>query len=205
MRRVFVLAIGSFALLFAAPAPSASSAQATAGQRPAAQEAPQLRPPTRADILRGDYGRHRANNDLLYYHLDIRLDPDRKAISGKNTVRFRMLQDDTRIQLDLYANLDVDRIMLGTTELTYEREINAVFIDFPQALRKGREYAIDFHYSGTPLEKGRFGGLAFRKDPHGQALDQHRQRRRGFEHLVAQQGPVARRAGGDAPQRGDPE
>ena len=34
------------------------------------------RPPTRADFLRGEYGRYRANNDLLFYHLDVRVDPD---------------------------------------------------------------------------------------------------------------------------------
>ena len=73
-------------------------------------------------------------------------------------IRFRMLQDDTRIQIDLYANLNVDRIMLGGTSLKYTREINAVFIDFPETLRSGREYSIDFHYSGTPVESGRFGG-----------------------------------------------
>ena len=30
---------------------------------------------TRGDILRGEYGRYRANNDLLSYQLDIRVDP----------------------------------------------------------------------------------------------------------------------------------
>ena len=78
-----------------------------------------------------------------------------------------MLQDDTRIQLDLYDNLAVDKILLGTTPLKYERELNAVFIDFPETLKSGREYSIDFHYSGTPRETGRFGGIAFRKDPAG--------------------------------------
>ena len=34
-----------------------------------------LDPPTRADLLRGQYGRYRANNDLLFYHLDVRVDP----------------------------------------------------------------------------------------------------------------------------------
>ena len=89
---------------------------------------PRLRPPTRADVLRGEYGQYRANNDLLYYHLDIRVDPDKKFISGKNTIRFKMLEDDTRIQIDLYANLNVDRITLGTRDLQYTREINAVSI-----------------------------------------------------------------------------
>ena len=42
-----------------------------------------------------------------------------------------------------------------------------MFVDFPATLRKGREYAIDFYYSGNPQESGRFGGFAFRKDPAG--------------------------------------
>jgi aminopeptidase N len=123
--------------------------------------------PTRADLLRGAYGRYRANNDLLYYHLDMRVDPARQVISGKNTIRFRMLQDDTRIQLDLHAALAVDKILFGDVPLRFERESGAVFVDFPETLKEGRVYAIDFHYSGKPVTAGRFGGLAFRKDPAG--------------------------------------
>jgi aminopeptidase N len=123
--------------------------------------------PSRASILRGEYGRYRANNDLLFYHLDVRVDPDKKFLSGKNTIRFKMLSDDTRIQLDLYENLAVDKIVMGNRELTYERELNAVMVDFPETLQRGREYSIDFFYSGTPRETGRFGGIAFRKDPAG--------------------------------------
>jgi aminopeptidase N len=123
--------------------------------------------PARADILRGEYGRYRANNDLLSYHLDIRVDPAKQLLSGKNTIRFRMLTDDSRIQIDLYAYLKVEKILLGRTSLKFNREINAVFIDFPQTLRAGREYAIDFYYSGSPEATARFGGIAFRKDPAG--------------------------------------
>jgi aminopeptidase N len=158
------------AIVFAAASLEAQSSavpSANTPQRPSPQSPPPLRPPTRGDILRGEYGRYRANNDLLYYTLDIRVDPEKKWIGGKNTVRFRMLEDDTRIQLDLYANLNVDRITFGDRELKYQRELNAVFIDFPDALRKGREYSIDFYYSGTPRETGRFGGITFRKDPEG--------------------------------------
>lgn len=167
MVRYRILPLIVVALLLTSLAPSAQTQTTQGGQGRAAGTPPQLRPPTRADILRGEYGRYRANNDLLYYHLDVRVDPDQKFISGRNTIRFRMLEDDTRIQIDLYANLNVDRILLGERELTYERELNAVFIDFPETLRKGREYSIDFYYSGHPQERGRFGGLAFRKDPNG--------------------------------------
>ena len=130
-------------------------------------EPPRLRPPTRADILRGEYGRYRANNDLLFYHLDIRIDPARKWIGGRNTIRFRMLEDDTRIQLDLYDNLAVERILFGKVPLKFERELNAVFVDFPETLKAGRVYSIEFHYSGTPRETGRFGGFSFGTDPSG--------------------------------------
>jgi aminopeptidase N len=140
----------------------------TAQQSTAAPPAaPALRAPARADILRGEYGRYRANNDLLFYHLDIRIDPEKKWISGKNTIRFRMLKDDARVQLDLYANLNVDKIVLGSTALKYERDLNTVFVDFPKTLQAGRVYSVDFHYSGTPRETGRFGGFAFRKNPEG--------------------------------------
>ena len=132
----------------------------------AAAQAPQ-RTVTRADILRGAYGPYRDNNDLLSYDLDIRVDPGRKFISGKNTIRFRMLRADSRIQLDLVASLNVDRILLGTTPLKYEREFNAVLVDFPSPLKKNSVQTIEFHYSGSPAETGRFGGITFRKDPYG--------------------------------------
>ncbi len=149
------------------PAQQAQPPQQAAPQRPARPEPSTQRAPTRADILRGEYGRYRANNDLLYYHLDVRVDPGKKSIAGKNTIRFKMLRDDTRIQLDLYDNLAVEKILLGTTPLKYTRELHTVWVDFPSTLRAGRTYSIDFYYSGQPLEQGRFGGMAFRKDPAG--------------------------------------
>jgi aminopeptidase N len=130
-------------------------------------QAPKPAAPSRANILRGEYGRYRANNDLLYYHLDVRVDPDKKTISGKNTVRFKMLKDDNRIQLDLHSALAVDKILLGETPLKFERDNGAVFIDFPETLKVGRDYSIDFYYSGTPAQGGRFGGFTFGKDPKG--------------------------------------
>jgi aminopeptidase N len=51
--------------------------------------------------------------------------------------------------------------------LKYERDLNTVYIDFPETLRSGRTYAIEFHYSGHPREEGRFGAMAFRTDPTG--------------------------------------
>lgn len=161
-RSLFVLSL----LAVAAGAPHAASAQ----QPPppaAAAPAPARPAPGPADILRGAYGPYRANNDLLSYELRVRVDPEKKSIAGRNTIRFRMLEDGRRIQLDLTTALRVDGIRLGTTALQYERQHNAVFVDFPEVLRKGRVYAVEFDYSGEPAQGGRFGGLAFRTDPAG--------------------------------------
>ena len=126
-----------------------------------------LRAPTPDDIRRGEYGRYRANNDLRHYVLDVRVDPEAKTIAGTSAVRFAMLEDDTRIQLELYANYRIEAITLDATPLKYIRTGNTLLIDFPQALRKGRTYTVSVKYAGSPQEQGRFGGLAFRKDPAG--------------------------------------
>ena len=143
------------------------AAAAALGQTPQPSNSP-----THADILRGEYGRYRSNNDLLFYHLDIRIDPEKKYVSGKNTIRFRMLKDDTRIQLDLYDNLNVNKVVFyksarrgGLIDLKYQRDSGAVFVDFPETLKAGSVYTIDFYYSGTPRTTGRFGGFTFGKDP----------------------------------------
>src|SRR5262245_58148670 len=113
-------------LLLLLAMPALKPAEAPPQQSPSEPSAP-----SRADILRGEYSSWRANNDLLSYDLDIRVDPEKKFISGKNTIRFKMLKDDTRIQLDLFANLNVDKILLAPTELKYTRELVAVFVEFP--------------------------------------------------------------------------
>ncbi|MGI8670653.1 MAG: M1 family metallopeptidase, partial [Aridibacter sp.] len=113
------------------------------------------------------YGQYRANSDLLYYHLDIRVDPEKQFLSGKNTIKFKMLSDDRRIQIDLHSALNIDKILWNNRTLEYKRESRATFIDFPVPLKKGEIYSIDFYYSGTPVQQGRFGGITFEKDPKG--------------------------------------
>ena len=132
-----VTGIGSRVAAQAAPPASAQNSHQATQAQPQTPLTPSA--PTRADILRGAYGQYRANNDLLFYHLDVRVDPEKKFISGKNTIRFKMLKDDTRIQLDLQQPLNVDKILFGTTELKYEREFGAVFVDFPETLHAGQD------------------------------------------------------------------
>ena len=154
-------------LLFAAGLFAQNSAAPAQPQSQSARPVPGPHTPTQEEILLGSYGPYRANNDLLYYHLDIRVDPDKKIVSGKNTIRFKMLTDGNRIQIDLTPELTVDKIFFGETPLKYDRQFRAVFIDFPETLKKGRTYSVDFFYSGHPPQIGRFGGFTFGQDPQG--------------------------------------
>lgn len=131
---------------------------------------------TEADHLLGGYGPYRSNNDLLYYHLDVRVDPDKKYLSGKNTIRFKMLKNGSRIQLDLVPVFQIDKVLWlkdakSSLGLHVERAAGrTVYVDFPRMLKRGEIIAVDFYYSGYPKEMGRFGGLVFRKDPAGRVL-----------------------------------
>ena len=158
----------AFALVFALPAfHLAARAETATGAPDTASE---------ADRLRGAYGPFRANNDLLYYHLDVRVDPAQKTLSGKNVIRFAMLQPGTRIQPDLVPTFNIDKILIDdadgkTRPLKYERAAGrTVYVDFPETLKKGSIKTIEFYYSGHPVEMGRFGGFVFRTDPMGRPL-----------------------------------
>ena len=153
------------AALGQAAQPSAQSATTTPGVTVGhgAKKPDMVRTPTEDDLLRGSYGPYRTNNDLLFYKLDVRVDPVAKTIAGSNTVRFRMLADGTRIQLELSQDLNIDGIELQTDgsaraahgiPLKYTREERTVWVNFPRTLHKGRVYAVRFAYSGTPNDAG---------------------------------------------------
>ena len=90
---------------------------------------------------------YRANNDLLYYHLDVRVDPDKQILSGKNSIRFKMLKDGSRIQLDLCSRISNRQDPIGSTfegcaavAALSVRRGEPFYVDFPKKLRKGRIY-----------------------------------------------------------------
>lgn len=115
----------------------------------------------------GGYGLYRANNDLLHYTLSVRVDPVHTTISGDNQVSFRMLQDGTRIQLDLAKELTIDRVLFRGKPVPVDRVGESFYVNFPATLRRDHVYMADVVYHGTPRTAGRFGGMAFGKDPAG--------------------------------------
>ena len=107
---------------------------------------------TRKDSLQGGFSFERMCFDVQKYDLDITVNPDKKFISGSNTILFKMLEESSKIQLDLFENMKVDSIIFESNKLNYAREFGAIFISFPKVLKVTNALLkLQFYYSGTPV------------------------------------------------------
>ncbi|WP_295650959.1 M1 family metallopeptidase [uncultured Mucilaginibacter sp.] len=126
---------------------------------------------TRADTLRGSTTSPlRTCYDINYYHLDVKVDIDKKFISGSNLFKFTAVQDFSTLQFDLFNNLAIEKVLYKGKELPYKREFNAVFITFPKPIAKGTKDAFTVYYSGNPTIAKRApwdGGFVFSADSLG--------------------------------------
>jgi aminopeptidase N len=127
---------------------------------------------TRKDTLQGGLRPERTCFNVLHYDINIKINPEEKYIVGYNDITFGMEEKSDVIQLDLFENMEVDSIIYDSKKLTYKREFNAVFINFPEALQsignKGK--TIRFYYSGKPIIAKNApwdGGFVFTKDRQG--------------------------------------
>lgn len=125
---------------------------------------------TQQDSLRGGITPQRAWWDLNFYHLDIRVEPDRKYIAGSNTIRYRVLAPATEMQIDLQPPLQIERITQDGQELTWNTIGNAHFLQLQKPQQVGALNELVIHYSGHPKEAVRApwdGGFSWKKDANG--------------------------------------
>ncbi|TBW28428.1 M1 family metallopeptidase [Gramella sp. KN1008] len=125
---------------------------------------------TEADTLRGSLRPERTNFDVRKYHLKLKIEPDKKFISGSNMITFRVKEKLPVMQLDLFENMQIDSIVHQGEKLNYKRKFNAVFIDFKDALEKGSKDSIQFFYHGNPIVASNApwdGGFVWEKDREG--------------------------------------
>ncbi|RAR46368.1 M1 family metallopeptidase [Flavobacterium lacus] len=125
---------------------------------------------TRRDTLQGSLRPERTAFDVQRYDLNLTIDPDNRTIVGFNDITVKIVENSSRIQLDLFENMKVDSIFHKNIKLTYEREMDAVFIDLPPELPLNSEQTIRFYYSGKPMVAKRApwdGGFVWKKDSNG--------------------------------------
>lgn len=123
---------------------------------------------TRKDSLQGGFSFERMCFDVQRYDLDISVDPEKKYIQGSNTISFKMRQESSKIQLDLFENMNVDSIVFKNKKLNFKRDYGAVFIDFPTPIEvTDNILTLHFYYSGNPIRAKNApwdGGFVFSKD-----------------------------------------
>jgi aminopeptidase N len=125
---------------------------------------------TRKDSLFGGLRPERTCFDVLRYNLNIKINPTEKTIVGFNEIQFKIVDNTSKIQLDLFDNMKIDSIVLNTKKLKYTREYNAVFIEFGSPLLQNTTEKIQFYYSGIPLTAKHApwdGGFVWDKDING--------------------------------------
>jgi len=139
---------------------------------------------TKRDSLQGGLPIERTCFDVLRYDLEIQVDIDKKYLSGVNHITFKVVENTNKIQLDLFENMQIDSILLyehkgiskinpnenNGKKLKYQRQYDAVFIEFPDVLEQETKQLLSFYYSGKPLEAKNApwdGGFIWKKDKNG--------------------------------------
>ena len=125
---------------------------------------------TKQDTLRGSITPERAWWDLTYYHLDIAVDLDNKFINGSNTIEYKVLEPNKKLQVDLQSPLRITKVEQNGKELTFSSEGSAHFINLIDKQRKGKINSVKVYYEGNPKEAVNApwdGGLSWKRDSNG--------------------------------------
>ena len=128
---------------------------------------------TEQDSLRGSLSILRSSYDVRFYDLDLTVDMDSESISGSVGIDFDVLEDLSQIQLDLFENMEIERVVLfgdqEEIELNVIRKGKAFFLDLPAQL-KGTKLTIKVFYKGQPIKAENApwdGGFSWKKDKKG--------------------------------------
>lgn len=121
---------------------------------------------TRQDSLRGSITSERSWWDLLHYDLYVSVEPERKFISGSNTITYQVLSSHNRMQIDLQEPMRITKVMQGKKELEVAHEGNAHFILLPEQQPETKA-KVTIYFEGNPKEAVRApwdGGFTWKKD-----------------------------------------
>ncbi len=122
---------------------------------------------SRKDSLRGSLRPERTCFDVIFYNLNVKINPKSKTISGNSGITFRVIEPTQKIQIDLFANFTISEIIWNGKVLPYTREFDAVFVSFPEKLPIGSMQSIHIGYSGKPRKAPNppwDGGFVWKRD-----------------------------------------
>lgn len=123
------------------------------------------------DTLRGSITPQRIWWDLNFYELNLRVDPEKEAIAGFNTIHYTVLEPNQSLQIDLQPPLQIERIEQDGQVLKYQKQGRfAFFVELQKPQKKGSRESITVYYAGKPRKAKRApwdGGFSWSKDDAG--------------------------------------
>ena len=125
---------------------------------------------THQDTLRGSITAERSWWDLTHYDLSVKVDPENKFISGINIIKFKVLEVNKVLQIDLQEPMKISKIIYENAELPFRKYGNAWYVDFPQTLSIGEAKEINVYFEGNPQSARNApwdGGFSWKKDDTG--------------------------------------
>ena len=133
---------------------------------------------SRQETLRGSITPERDWWDLQHYTLLVEVFPETKSLEGAVVIDFEVIKPSRRMQIDLQEPLEITRVTHlseatkgnGGPQLSFEREGNVYWIDFPKGVPVGAKQSIRIDYGGKPVESKNppwSGGLTWQKDEKG--------------------------------------
>lgn len=121
---------------------------------------------TEADTLRGMLRPERTCYDVTFYDLNIKINPTEQSIKGYVDIFYDVEDNFERLQVDLFDNMNIEKIVFKEKELKYTRQHHAVFVEFPMQM-KGNKGVFRVHYNGKPIVAKNApwdGGFVWKKD-----------------------------------------
>jgi len=125
---------------------------------------------TAQDTLRGSITDERAWWDLNYYNLDIEVNPEERYISGRNTIRYKVLSENQVIQIDLQSPLTITKITQDGYDLVFNSIGNAHWVTLLKPQKIGEYNELIVNYLGRPKEADNApwdGGFSWSTDQNG--------------------------------------
>jgi aminopeptidase N len=122
---------------------------------------------TRQDTLRGSITPERAWWDLVYYHLDISVNPLDSTIQGTNTVTYRVLKPSSVMQIDLQEPLTLASAVQDNRSLKFKKEGSVYRIELEGEQERGKVLSVVLSYGGKPRVSVRppwSGGITWARD-----------------------------------------
>lgn len=125
---------------------------------------------TRQDTLRGSITPEREWWDLIYYHLDVKVNPEDSSIRGSNTIQYKVLKEYQIMQIDLQPPMEISAITQDGKNLDYKRDGNVFYIMLSKKQLSGDINQIFINYYGHPrvaVNAPWDGGFSWSHDSNG--------------------------------------